>query len=290
MQTIIHIVLVVIAVITIGCSDNGSMLNVPQGDAHDGSYGRAAVSVNVEKIGILAKRASLNVETLILTLNAEGEDEIEREYSLATNEGSIVTDQFANLASYKNWTIEAVTFDQSGVQIHSGVSSFYVTADSVSVVELSVNAQYSILEVSLGQLPDSLTHIDLSVDGVVRDNVGEAPYLTGAQFLSYDYLEVAETHLIEVVCTGVLWGVSMPLYSGSVEVHPEAGIDQTYPLVLTWVGDVAPPSGLAEFVITIGAVGTSQIEAVFESVEIEYESEDESGDSKKHTKKEKKKK
>ncbi len=267
MQYIIKVVSILIAILLVGCSDNGVLSSIPQNE--QALKGSANITVDVAEIGILAKASALRMTTVIVTVSADGEDTIEKEYSLSEKGGDVIDFTLEDLASFKNWTVIALTTDEAGVVIHEGTTSFYVEPSVVTEVALSLDAQYSILQTSFEALPDSITSVVLYVDGVKRDSISAVDELA----LSYDYLTIGEDHITEIVCYGSLFGTSMELYKGTVSVTPKMGTDQSYSLTLAWVGIEEPPAGSASMNITVGTVGTETLNTQFENHTVEYGSE-----------------
>ncbi|MGL1934965.1 MAG: hypothetical protein OCD01_08090 [Fibrobacterales bacterium] len=249
----------------VGCSDNLSLLSAQSSD----QTGSATLTVDVAQVGILAKVSQFEMDELVVTLSAQGEEAIIKKYQVRSRGGDDVVTDFEGLASFKNWTVTAYTVDNAGVVIHSGATSFYVEPESVTEVVLDLDASYSGLVATVSELPDSVTAISLIVDGVVVDVVEKGETLA----LSYDYLTVDNTHEVVLVAQGVMWGVAMDLYEGSVVVEPTSGVDQDYTLHMAWVGAEEPPTGSGALEINIGTVGTESIETTFEKHTVKYKTE-----------------
>ncbi|MGL1901927.1 MAG: hypothetical protein OCC49_07320 [Fibrobacterales bacterium] len=249
----------------VGCSDNLSLLSAQSLD----QTGGATLTVDVAQVGILAKVSQFEMEELVVTLTAEGEEDIVKKIEVSTRGGDDVVADFNGLASFKSWTVVAYTIDNEGVVIHRGGTSFYVEPEKMTEVVLDLEASYSGLIATVSELPDSVTSFSLIVDGIVVDVVEKGKPLV----LSYDYLTVDDAHSIVLVAQGVMWGAVMDLYEGSVTVEPKSGVDQGYTLHMAWVGAEEPPAGAGILEINIGTVGTESIKTTFEKHTIKYKAE-----------------
>ena len=262
----VHIIIgLLIAALTVGCDTNGTMLTIPEGDVQ----GSAKVVVEVAQVGILAKASAFQLEELVIRLEAADEEVIEERYTLTGHGGTTVDVEFSDLASFKNWKVSVWSLDAEGVVVHSGASSFYVEPNSTTDVELNLSSSYSIVEAAFASFPDSVTSIALYVDGEKKDVVTDSKETT----LSFDYLTVSEEHEITIVAEGVLWGEKMDLYSGTTVIIPKAGESKGYELTVEWVGTEEPPKGNSVLDISLGTVGRSVIETVFEKHEVKYSTE-----------------
>jgi hypothetical protein len=267
MRNLIAKAALVVVMGIVGCSNDLSYIQAPEGV----EQGAATLSIEVAQVGILAKVSQFEMDELVVTLTAEGEEPVVQSFEVSRRGGNTIEAEFANLASFKNWSVSAHTVDKQGVVIHSGDASFYVKPNQTVDVSLDLDATYSGLEAVLRALPDSVTSLELAVDGVVVDVVSATDKLT----LSYDYLTVDEEHEVTLIAKGVLWGEAMELYEGTVTVKPESGKDQKYPLVMKWVGADAPPTGTGVLEIHIGTIGTETINTQFEKHTIKYTTEKE---------------
>jgi len=228
--------------------------------------GSAQVSIVIGKIGALAKKTAIELDTLYVTLSAPGETTIEDKFPISGNSQQTITKTYDNLASLvKTWTLTAVAKDVNGVTIHSGSTSFVVPARDVIPVTLDLAAQYSMLKANFYPIRDSVTRCELLVDAAVVDDSSFAKQscLGDTVKLAYDYLSASpspgKAHAIRMDVYGDMWGLDTLLYSGETAIDVISGQNASYTIVLNWVGPSAPPPGAATMTVVLGAVGTVTI-------------------------------
>ena len=109
------------------CSENKSesmgLNSEPPIDKSDNLIEKSNLKVEIiiNKVGVLAKKSSIRLKELKLTLTADGEETVTETIPLIGNsDGQSVTQEFS-LAGYKEWTVHAKTVDENNIMIHETV-------------------------------------------------------------------------------------------------------------------------------------------------------------------------
>ncbi|MDD4902385.1 MAG: hypothetical protein PHE24_04575 [Patescibacteria group bacterium] len=263
----------------IGCSNNRS----PVSNNASGAKGNVELSIKMGKVGALAKMAKtaeINLDSLTLDLTATGEVPIHSVTLISGHDQQIVTKNF-ELAANKNWTVQARTYatePNPGCpqcppnirQIHNGSTSFDVAEGNSDPVNLTINAQYSMLVTRINPIPDSCNRITLYQGSDMNQlwnmwadtNFAiEQRAATDTAKLRYDWLYVQSySQNIQVVIRGVWNGVPMILYWGTFSIpQVVAGEDVSYAFTLEWKG---PSTAKVQKTInvTVGGIGTNTID------------------------------
>lgn len=252
-----------------GCLFNASSNSEPQ------LTGKAQITLNIGRVGALAKTSAIELASLNIILSASGETALEKTFPLSGMEQSVISTEFDNLASLKNWTLIAESRDKNDSVIHAGITSFYVMPEQTTEVSLKMDAAYSVLRAEFLDIPDSVRKVELNIDGAVRGaSEAETKYLTGENVqLAFDYLETGSNHEIVLNSYGTMWGATYLLYTGKTVLETLSGKDNSYEVTLNWVGPEAPPKGRMTMEVALGAVGSAIIKANFEKHENKYRTE-----------------
>jgi len=251
----------------------GCDISKPNNPNSSEKKGSAEVSIQLGKVGALAKKSAIDLNTLTLTLSATGETPVTQVIALSGSAQQTVTKIFDNLASQKEWILTAVTKDIEGMVIHSGTKAFTVPIEAVANVSLNLDAQYSMLKANLFPIRDSVTICSLSVDG---QGVAGLSFAKGSRVgdtvnLSYDYLSATASgvlHTLVISAYGEMWGKQQLLYKGETTITAVSGVDQSSTITLSWVGPSTPPTGGASITVTLGAIGTITVNAELEGAAI----------------------
>ena len=123
----IYLVLILVIACLFSCSENLTESTSIGGenslDKDENSIEKInlKVEIMINKVGVLAKRSSIKLKQLELTLTTDGEETVTRIIVLAGHsEAHAVTEEFS-LAGNKVWTIHAKTVDMHNVGIHETV-------------------------------------------------------------------------------------------------------------------------------------------------------------------------
>jgi hypothetical protein len=245
----------------LSCSD----LDPPTAIKSD--LGSASVYVKIGKVGALGKKATIQLDTLYLTLTAPGETTRSAKFPLSANSEQTFSQCFTELASlHKIWTLSAEAKDMLGTVIHSGSISFIVPARRDTSITLTLGAKYSMLKANFFPIRDSVTHCELLVDGVIKDDSSFAKQsLVGDTVeFAFDYLQTNIAQRVRLDVYGQMWGFDTLLYTSDTLIAPQPGVNASYNLTLRWVGPALPPPGSATMIVVLGAVGTQTINGEFE--------------------------
>lgn len=251
-----------------GCTGDG--ITDPS-DSDTPTSGAAAVSITLGKIGTLAKRSVIEMEHLIIQISVEETDSIVITDTIALSgyEDTTVGDIFPDLTAPEDFVLTVTSIDDNGETIHSGTDNFTTEPGDTVQVSLDLDAQYSMLRASFNDIPDSVDEVVLEIDDV---DTLDSSFTTGSKekiILEYDYLEADAEGIeydISLKANGSFYGNDTVLYAADTTIMAISSIDTSYQVVLTWVGP-GIPDGAAEITVTIGNVGTTQINAEFEQVE-----------------------
>ena len=248
----------------ISCSDSGINTSAATPD----KTAAATITVSIGAIGQLAKKKTIDLEQLILTLSSPGQDSIHDTTSISGTGGNDAQVTIGNLQAPRTWTATAVVLDANDSCIHNGNTEFTtIPADTVAVT-IDLDANYSMLKVTFNNLTDSVTSVTLSVADVTAfDSTFDAGSEEDITF-TFDYLE-AEADGIEydifLRAGGSFYDNDTILYAADTTIAALSGVDTNYVIALKWVGpDI--PHGAAEITVTIGAVGTKVVNAGFEII------------------------
>lgn len=246
-----------------GCTNNVT-------DPKETVSGAAAVTVNLGKVGVLAKRSTIEMKRLVIQISVNETDSVvvTDTSDLSGYDESTVNTIFSELIAPQDFNISAKSIDAGGKTIHNGKVSFSTIPGDTVDVSLKLDAKYSMLRVSFNDLPDSVNGIVL---GIIDVDTLDSLFDAGSRdsvVLEYDYLE-ADTVGIEydlwLRSGGCFYGTDTILYAADTTIIARSGVDKSYQVVLKWVGP-GVPDGAAEITVTIGAVGTSLINAEFDKI------------------------
>lgn len=223
--------------------------------------GSALVTIQSGRVGGLAKgskASDINLASLEVTLTAPGETPVTQSFRLSGSGSSTISNTFQELAALKTWTLSARTLDQAGQVIHSGSTTFEVRPRQTSDVNLDLSALFSMLKARFYPVRDSVTRLELIVDGVIRDQISFAKQtrLGDTIPLAFDYLTTGASHTIRLSAYGDMWGFDTLLYSADTVLAIAAGQDASHGIILRWAGPRLPPAGEAEMRVSLGSVGT----------------------------------
>lgn len=229
--------------------------------------GAAKVVIQAGRIGALAKgaplakAAAIELAELEVTLSAAGETSVTETFPLSGNGPATVSHTFPGLASPKTWSLSALTRDRLGEIIHRGASSFEVRPRQTARVDLALSALFSMLRANFHPIRDSVTRVELWVDGDRRDDSAFAKQsaLGDTIPLFFDYLAAGSSHVLGLRVFGEMWGLDTLLYSADTSLNVVAGEDGTHSLLLSWVGPASPPPGQATMTVSLGRVGTQVV-------------------------------
>lgn len=246
-----------------GCANEVAGPQKPSGSGN----GAAAVEVRVGKIGILAKRSSIELEHLIIGIVRESDDSVIAidTSNLSGHEETVVSKTFADLSAPATYTLEVTVIDDAEKVIHYGSEQFTTVPDDTVDVSLDLDARYSMLRISFNTIPDSVDGVMLGIADV--DTI-ESTFTVGASdtvALKYDYLPANADGIeydVSLRANGSFYGTDTVLYAADTAIVALSGVDTNYLVVMKWVGP-GIPDGAAEIVVTIGTVGTSTINTAF---------------------------
>jgi alpha-tubulin suppressor-like RCC1 family protein len=248
--------------ILLSCSKNPGPVSTPY------EPGTANITFQIGKVGVLGKKATIQLSKLYIMLSAPGETSIYDTVDLSGNGSETFTKSYVNLASLlKTWTITAESKDVNGITIHYGSTQFVVPAGEAIPVSLNLGAGYSMLKARFFPIQDSVTRCELLVnDAKVDDSTFAKQLLRGDTVnLSYDYLATGTAQRIKLDVYGTMWGIDTLLYTGDTLITPVSGLDATYHIVLKWVGPSVPPPGQATMTVILGAVGSVTVDGQLQS-------------------------
>jgi uncharacterized protein (TIGR02145 family) len=233
--------------------------------------GYAQVCVKIGRVGALAKKLAIELDTLFITLSAEGETSVNDKFPISGNTQQTVIKNYTDLASLKTWTLTAVAKDVNGEVTHTGQTSFEVPKNDSIQITLNLPALYSMLRANFSPIRDSVTACSLSVDGMrLAGAVFTAQSKLGQTVaLDYDYLDASPApgvpHTVRMDVYGVMWGDNVLLYSGERAINVISGVNASYTITLAWVGPAAPSPGDAVMTVILGTVGTVTIDGGLEN-------------------------
>ena len=230
--------------------------------------GSADITIKVGAVGALAKSADIALAKLYIMLSSPGQAAISDSFSLSGTASATIKKTYTNMASLLTWTLTAQSVDLRDSVVHSGATTFTVQPNQTASVSLSLSAKYSMLKANFFPIRDSVTECRLTVDSIaaVRDSVFAKQALFGDTIrLTYDYLTasaVGVQHSVRMDVSGIMWGIPYLLYTGQTIITTVSGQNQSYTVMLNWVGPSTPPPGEATITVTLGAVGTQTVNGV----------------------------
>lgn len=232
------------------------------GPQRNNPTGAAAIQVQAGRIGALAKSSDIRLARLVITLNAPQETSRTDTLSLSGSGEQTINKTYTGLAANKTWTLQARTVDARGTIIHSGTTTFTLQAGRTTPVSLGLSPFYSVLTAWFYPIDDSVSKVELKVDGIVRDDsVFVAQTKVGDTVkLFYDYLSVGSRR-IELNVYGVYEGTLRLLYSGDTTVNIAAGQNQNLSVALAWRGPGVFHGSLG-MTVTLGALGNVQVRGI----------------------------
>jgi hypothetical protein len=170
---------------------------------------------------------------------------------------------YNDMASLKPWTLFVVSVDQEGTVIHTGSKTFEIQPRHTEPVNLNLNSKYSMLKVNFYPIRDSVTKVELKLNGlVINDSVFAKQIFKGDTVkMSYNYMDTGTQH-ITLNAYGTMWGdENVLLYTADTTVSVLTGVDANYTVKLVWVGPTTPPAGQASMAVSLGSTGTTVINA-----------------------------
>lgn len=222
--------------------------------------GSLSLTVSTGKVGRYTGNR-ITMSKIVISIDAEGEDEIICESVLTSTSGTILLKEFNDLASGKEWVINIKTLDTNNVEIHSATDSFTLTADETLDLTINMNSKYSVLYATFSPIKDSVNKCEVKIDNaivsdtsfVAQSNIG------GLVNLSYDYLSASSAgveHDVTLNVYGTMWGVNYLLYTGDTTIVVVSGEKVNCNLDLEWVGPEEKPVGDLGITVNIGIIDT----------------------------------
>ena len=261
MKRFFSLLLLLGSLLLTSCFDSNSTSTGMNGD-----FGDAKLNISTGRVGSLAKLADINLAELQIELSSPGQITIFDTLPLSGNAQSNNQAIYTGLASLVPWTATVQSVDDNGVVIHAGSVNFVVPPGANVNVSLTLDAVYAMLKSYFFPIRDSVTQVELEVDGgviedssfAVQANVGDTILLEN------DYLTTGVNHSITLRANGIMWGFPYTLYQGDTTLNIPAGVDTTINMTLYWVGPDLPPEGQATIEVVLGAVGTAVINGELE--------------------------
>ncbi len=246
-----------------GCDRSESVSQSPTPSKTD--PGKVAVSVNLGKVGVLARAQQMSPTKLLLQFTMPNMATLEDTITV-TGSGSVAKSY--TLASFHGWTLRVTGLDQRDSVLYSGSSTFNVSPNASTNVNLSLDARYSSLRVRF-PVRDSLTRFVLSVDGAVwgDSSVATQSRVGDTVKFNHDYLEASPggtSHTFSLQVYGSQWGQEALFYAFDTTLNILSGSDLGRTLTLKWVGTNLPPPGQATLSVTLGTVGQVDFGVAYE--------------------------
>lgn len=248
--------------VIIRCSDS----SINSHEKNESLFGASEVSIHIGKIGSLAKCQAIDLNMLVLTISSPGNDTIRDTLSINGTGEIVIKTVVDSIAAPVEWTLNAATYDKSGVIIQSNSTVFATMPGDTTDVSLSLYAKYSMLRTSFISIPDSIKAVRMIIQGI---DTLDAAFTTGSMDsikIAYDYLPAdinGIVHAISLYAMGSFYGIDTVLYAADTTVTVKSGENLNCKTVLKWVGPGVPP-GTASINVIIGTVGTAVINAGFE--------------------------
>jgi hypothetical protein len=250
-----------------GCS--GSDGN-PASGTIESAGGTAALEIRVGKVGTLAKQATISMEKLIVEI--KGKDTaatVLRDTSTLSGHGAtVVKKTFTGLTAPEEYTLFVKALDKTGKVIHTGSKKFSTVPGDTIDVALDLDAQYSMLRVTFSSIPDSVKKVTMEIAAIDTIDSSFAAGSRDSAILAYDYLTADSNgiaHKISLRASGIFYKKDTVLYAADTTVIAKSGIDTAFRVTLKWVGPKVP-KGAATMVVNVGVIGTTSINAGFESL------------------------
>lgn len=227
--------------------------------------GDLKVSVLCNKIGNIGKSREISLTSLIIDLRAPSELRIYDTLTLTGNGAISVSKDYENLASQKQWIVACKSIDQNGLIIHEGSDTITIQPDSTSVLEIDLDAMYSMTVASFYPIADSCNRCVLLSDNVIIADSTFTPAdvaVGDTVVLNYDYLSASPTgirHRLKMDVYGSMWGHDTLLYTGSTYLTVVSGVDSEVIIKLFWVGPYDAPDGKVEITVNLGTIGNNNI-------------------------------
>ncbi len=250
-----QIILLLSAVLILMGCDNG-----PSPVASAEQNGNASMNIKMNKVGLLAKVSTMNLEQLILEFTSPGQVSVFDTIAVSGISQSTVAKTYT-LASRVDWTVHVYTLNTEGEIIHEQTETFMLLPRQTTEVAVDMDAEYSVLNAHFFPIRDSVTKVELVVDGVVQDSTVFAKQTRVGDTISlnYDYVTTGGSHDVTLNVFGEWWGIPYLLYTGELTETVTAGQDTALAVSLVWVGPMLPPDGDANMTVVIGKIGTVEI-------------------------------
>jgi hypothetical protein len=226
--------------------------------------GSATLSITTGRVGMLAKNADISLARLCVSLSAPDETTLFDTANLTGFNEQTVTLSFNTLASLKTWTFNAYTEDANDSIIHETSTTFRVHPRQTVPVSLSMQARFSMLKVRFFPIRDSVTRCAISVDNTLKSDSSFAKQskLGDTVIVGFEYLYTNTSQRVRFDVFGNMWGFDTLLYTGDTLLNPSPGTNQHYVIRLRWVGPALPPPGQASMVVTVGPVGSTDVDVI----------------------------
>jgi len=263
LRNLLSLFLAMGSLVLIGCSNDSSISStVGQSEA----TGTANFKVRLGKIGALAKRQSIELNTLRITLSSPGKDTLTDTFSVNGTGGNEIEFSIDSIAAPAVWKLNALCFDKAGVVVHSNSISFPTLADDTVDVVLNMDAKYSMLRTSFNSIPDSVNAVKMIIHGIDTLDAAFTKGAVDSVKLSYDYLP-ADTagiaHAVSLYASGSFCGTDTVLYAADTTIISKSGVDLKCKITMKWVGP-GVPHGEATMTVTVGTIGFTLVNANFE--------------------------
>jgi len=246
-----------------GClNDSAVKRETPIGQVETGS---ANVTINLARVGALAKSADISMRMLYLSAHAADEDTVRDSVSLSGHAQYTVALQFLELAASKRWHLSATAVDVKGIVVYGDTASFVVTPGATHNVNLTLAARYSMLVANFYPIRDSVTSVALYVgEELAADSSFPKHALRGDTVaLAYGYLPASPSGTsvaVQLDARGDYFGQpNTLLYRGVGTFFVRSGKDTAYNLTMQWAHPSPPPPGQANIQVTLGAIGRAII-------------------------------
>lgn len=205
-------------------------------------YASAQITIHTGNVATLAKRQTIDLNRLVLTLTSMGEDTIRDSVSLSGTGGSSVELNFYDLKAPRQWKADAVTYDHCDSVIHHGTQTFFTNPADTAEVTLDLNSKYSMLRISFNDIPDSAQEILVFVDGVqMADSVLEVSDMPDSVVLGFDYLSASVegiAHAISLRIKGRYLGKETVLFTADTVIDAKSGESKVHNITCKWTGPI----------------------------------------------------
>lgn len=226
----------------------------------ENSTGSLNLSLSLGEIG-RAISNRITMSKIVITLNAEGEDEITTENALTSTSGTVLLKEFSDLVSDKEWTINVKSYDINSIEIHEAAAKFTLLPEQVFELNLDLSAKYSVLYARFSPIKDSVNKCEIIVDDItIKDSSFALQSLVGESIgISYDYFSASNNgieHKVTLNVYGQMWGADYLLYTGDTTILVNSGNKVNCNLDLKWVGPDKKPDGDLGISVNIGVIDT----------------------------------